>query len=304
MDLGTLFNIPPWAIGAIYGVLTALVCWQLFGQRALFRSRLTRQIEHIASDGEIADTAISPLRKQLLAAGLNWTEQRFYLTMGGLALGVLVVGSAFNLPPILLIVAAGAAAYAPRWYIGSKVADQAEKMEKELPMALTRISSLLRMQPDIGQVLANVAEGLSVGGETPLAREFRQTAAEMRTVGTEAALVNMAHRSPSTSLDNLAISLRIYARAGGNFAATMAESAQRAAGIMDGRNKAGAKAGEATAAAKALPLVLVGVSLFALQDPEFGGFYRTEMGQIIALGVVFAMFYGYQFIKSMVREVV
>lgn len=299
-----VLRLEPWMLGMIYAALAAMLTWRLFGEGAFLRSRLSRRLDRVMSDGDVSAPAASPLRRKLLAAGLDWPEGRFYMVSAALGCGAFLAGAFLNLPPLLLVAAAGAGLYAPTWYINARAAQQTEKIDRELPLALQRIAALLKIQPDIAQVLAATAQSLAVAGETPLSQEFRRTAAEIRTLGTEQALLNLARRSPSPSLDNLALMLRVYAQAGGDFAAVMSGAAERGAGILEGRNRASAKAGEATTAAKLLPLFLAFVFFFALSDPEFSRFYHSETGQFIIIAVGGLMLYGYNLIANMIREVV
>ena len=295
-------NLPPWFIGGLAAVWVAVVLWQVV-EAALFRSAHRKRVDQVMAD--TTEGLPSGLEAQMLEAGWNLgpnAEAKLYGIMLLLFVGVVFAGSALDLPPLLVVLGAGVAAYAPRWVLTNRQRGRGEALDRELPDALTRVANLLRIQPNVANVLGMTADSLSSTGETTLSKELRRTAADMRSQGADA-LQALERRAASPSLANLAFALRIYVRAGGEFSAVMATMARRTRRILEGRNRAVAKAGEATIAAKVLPALLVLVTAFVAQDPDFAGFYRSVTGQIIVGGVIVLMAFGYFVIQGMIRDV-
>jgi len=299
---------PPVIIALLAAVWVGWLVWEMAGRKLFFAGRARkRAAEILRGDAALEETPRSPLERELLAAGLDLGENartKFVLLQVGLAAVAYLLMCGFNMPPIVALVGAGLAFWAPRSYVAGRAKGRGRKIDEEMPAALTRIASLITLQPDPVELLAQVADTLRAANPgSLLARELRITVAQARTVGAETALRDLEARAPSTSLSSLAFSLRTYAKAGGAYADALIQAAERSRAIIAGRNRAQAKAAEATLAAKAIPLLLLGMSIFLLQDPMFRQFYATFLGQVILGGAVAAMVYGYTLIKSMVEEV-
>lgn len=303
-------NVPPWLIGGLVAIAMGLLLYHLVLERQVMAGRHEKALARAMGTGEeavFADERLTPMERKMLAAGWDWgdnAEIKLYGLMAVLGFVVLVGGTLLNMPPLLTLFAAALAAYAPRWYLENRERNRAIAIEKDLPLALSRMAGLLGIQPDVAQVLTITANSISPGRETVLAEELRRTAAQMRSTGAEAGLRALEQRSPSPSLAQLAVSLRIYAEAGGEFSNVMSGAADRTREIIDGRNAAVAKAGEAAIAARALPLLLLGGTVFLAQDPQFAAFYRSTLGQIIIAVVIGMMIFGYITIQKMIEEVV
>jgi tight adherence protein B len=303
-------NVPPWLIGGLVAIAMGLLLYHLVLERQVMAGRHEKALARAMGTGEevvFADERLTPMERKMLAAGWDWgdnAEIKLYGLMAVLGFVVLVGGTLLNMPPLLALFAAALAAYAPRWYLENRERNRAIAIEKDLPLALSRMAGLLGIQPDVAQVLTITANSISPGRETVLAEELRRTAAQMRSTGAEAGLRALEQRSPSPSLAQLAVSLRIYADAGGEFSNVMSSAADRTREIIDGRNAAQAKAGEAAIAARALPLLLLGGTVFLAQDPQFAAFYRSTLGQVIIAVVIGMMIFGYITIQKMIEEVV
>lgn len=301
-------SFPPATIALLAAIWAAWLVWELAGRKALFASRARKRAAEILSgDAALEEEPRTPLERDLRAAGFDLGEnarRKFTMIQMGLAVAGYLLMSAFNVPPIVALVGAGLAFWFPRSYVANRAKGRGRKVDEEMPTALTRVGSLINLQPDVIELLAQVADTLRVANPSSLlARELRITVAQARTAGVEPALRDLEARAPSTALSSLAFSLRTYAKAGGAYANALIESANRSRAIIAGRNRAQAKAAEATTAAKAIPLLLLGVGIFLLQDPMFRQFYTTFAGQVVVVGAVAAMIYGYTLIKSMIEEV-
>jgi Flp pilus assembly protein TadB len=290
-------------------IAMGLLLYHLVLERQVMAGRHEKALARAMGTGEdvLFEERLTPMERKMLAAGWDWGENaeiKLYGLLAVLGFVVLVAGTLLNMPPLLTLFTAALAAYAPRWYLDNRERNRAIAIEKDLPLALSRMAGLLGIQPDVAQVLTITANSISPGRETVLAEEVRRTAAQMRSTGAEAGLRALEQRSPSPSLAQLAVSLRIYADAGGEFSHVMSGAADRTREIIDGRNAAQAKAGEAAIAARALPLLLLGGTIFLAQDPQFAAFYRSTLGQIIIAAVIGMMIFGYITIQKMIEEVV
>ena len=299
---------PPATLALLVAVWAGWMLWEIVGKQTLFSSRARKRAAAILrGDDTRDDEALSPLERDLRASGFDRGENgalRFRMIQIGLAAAGFLLLSAFNAPPIVALVGAALALWFPQSYVTGRARGRGRKIDEEMPTALTRVGSLINLQPDPVELLAQVASTLLAANPTSLlAGELRTTVAQARTGGAETALKDLEARAPSTALASLAFSLRTYAEAGGSYAHSLIESASRSRAILAGRNRAQAKAAEATTAAKAIPLLLLGVGIFLIQDPMFRDFYTTFAGQVVVAGAAGAMLYGYTLIKSMIQEV-
>jgi len=301
-------TFPPATIALLAAIWVGWLVWELAGRSTFFASRARKRAAEILSgDAALEEVARTPLEQDLLASGFNLGEgapAKFTMIRLGLAAVGYVLMTAFNTPPIIALVGAGLAFWFPRSYIAGRAQGRGRQIDEEMPATLTRVASLINLQPDVIELLAQVANSLLAANPgSLLAQELKTTVAQARTSGAEQALQDLELRAPSTALASLAFSLRTYAQAGGAYARVLIESAQRSRAIIAGRNRARSKSAEATTAAKAIPLLLLAVSVMLLQDPIFRQFYRSFAGQVVVVGTVMSMLYGYTVIKSMVEDV-
>jgi len=305
---GVLPSFPPATLALLVAVWAGWMVWELAGKQTLFASQARKRAAAILRGDEGPDEAArSPLERDLRASGFDLGENgilRFRMIQSGLAAAGFLLFSAFNAPPIVALVGAALVFWFPQSYVTGRARGRGRKIDEEMPTALTRVGSLINLQPDPVELLAQVAATLLAASPSSLlAAELRATVAQARTAGAEAALSDLEARAPSTALASLAFSLRTYAEAGGAYAQSLIDSASRSRAIIAGRNRAQAKAAEATTAAKAIPLLLLGVGIFLIQDPMFRNFYTTFAGQVVVAGAAGAMLYGYTLIRSMIQEV-
>lgn len=290
---------------AILVTLVALVAFYTFALRpGALRSQRVRQWERIA--GEEAELVAMPtgsLEQRLRAAGLSLSQRDFILL--SLALGLLggCAALGLGLPPLLVVAATLGAGYLPRYWVTRREQARSRAADEELPGAIALLVGNLRVQPDLAEALRLTAAALQAGGQRHLPEELLRTAAEMRTLGSEAALSGLQARSPSPALALLAGALALYVQVGGDFLPVLG---RRAAAIRDwtaARQEAVTSAADALLAGKAIPALLALVTLGLLGDPQFGAFYRSLAGQLVLLLCAAAMLLGYRVMVSMVEEV-
>jgi tight adherence protein B len=290
---------------AILVTLVALVTFYTFVLRpGALRSQRVRQWERIA--GEEAKLVAVPtggLEQRLRAAGLSLSRRDFILL--SLALGLLggCAALGLGLPPLLALGAAVGAGYLPHYWVSQREQGRSRAADQELPGAIALLVGNLRVQPDLAEALRLTAAALQAGEQRHLPEELLRTAAEMRTLGSEAALSGLQARSPSPALALLAGALALYVQVGGDFLPVLE---RRAVAIRDwtaARQEAVTSAADALLAGKAIPALLALVTLGLLDDPQFGAFYRSLAGQLVLLLCAAAMLLGYRVMVSMVEEV-
>ncbi|HPL30464.1 MAG TPA: hypothetical protein PLG21_20675 [Anaerolineae bacterium] len=285
--------------------LVVLVAFYTFALRpGALRSQRVRQWERIAGEeAELVAVPTGGLERRLRAAGLAMSRRDFVLL--SLALGLLggCAVLALGLPPLLALGAALGVGYLPRYWVSQREQGRSRDADQELPGAIALLVGNLRVQPDLAEALRLTAAALQAGGQRHLPEELLRTAAEMRTLGSEAALQGLQARSPSPALALLAGALALYVQVGGDFLPVLE---RRAAAIRDwtaARQEAVTSAADALLAGKAIPALLALVTLGLLGDPQFGAFYRSLAGQFVLLLCAAAMLLGYRVMVSMVEEV-
>jgi len=299
-------EIPLWFVAGMAAIWAGLVLWQLFGKRALTRSRDAKRLAQVTRAGEEVSPAAAAqagLADELAQAGLSITPANFNLLRLAGVVGGLLVGPALGVPFLVGAALAAVAWFGSFWWVRDRIRGRGLEIEKELPTALSRLAALLPIITSMPQLLATVADSLlSIDPNSPLAQELRRTAAELRDQGPDA-LAALEARAPSPALATTAFNLRVYLRAGGEQAGLMADAAKRLQRIISGRNNARAKASGAMAVAKLLPLLLAGATAFTMQDPMIQQFFKSGLGQLVIIGVVGMMIVGYQVMKRMVEGV-
>ena len=302
-------TVSPSTIALLVATWVGWLVWELVGRRALFVSQARKRAARVLQGDAALEERPAPsaLERDLATAGFDLGpggKVTFILMQVGLGVSAYLLMSLFDVPPIIGLVGAGLGLWFPRSYVAGRAKGRGRRIDQEMPTALTRVAALITLQPDPVELMSQVAGTLlAADPNSLLANELRVTVAQARSVGAEQALEDLETRSPSAALSSLAFSLRTYAKAGGAYANALIESANRARAILAGRNRAQAKAAEATTAAKAIPLLLLGVGVMLFQDPIFRTFYGTAIGRVLVVTVVGVMVYGYTLIKSMVEEV-
>ncbi len=244
------------------------------------------------------------LEYKLVAAGVNLKPATFKLFNYAAVLAAFILG-AFALGPIVGLVLAGIAFYAPNAWLDDKAQSRGKEIDKVLPIAVGRIAAGLLAGGSPSDVLQQVAASLELEGPNPLSPELALTATEMRNKDRREALYSLGSRSPSTSLSNLATLLEGYLDAGGGkYAETLMDISQRVQEILSARNRAQAKAGDVMVSVVTLPAVLGLLLVYLAQDPLISQSLRAGPVQMVIGGAILAMVAGYFILRSMVQEAV
>lgn len=241
---------------------------------------------------------------KLLAAGLKLRPVTFRLLCGAAGLAGMAVMWVF-LPGLPALVVGGIAFYVPNAWLDDKVKSRGRMIDQKLPIAIGRISAGLLAGGSVPDVLQQVGESLALEKNNPLTPELILTATEMRVKDRLDALHNLAARSPSVSLANLAQLLEGFTEAGGrSYTQVLMDISTRVQQILMARNRAQAKAGDSLVSAKVLPAVLGLILAYLSSDPMV----RESLTQLpvqIVIGLAMgAMVAGYLIIRSMIMEAV
>jgi Flp pilus assembly protein TadB len=130
------------------------------------------------------------------------------------------------------------------------------------------------------------------------------TTAELNAKSRHEALSNLAKRSPSPSLSNLAFLLESYLESGGGkYSEVLLSSADRIQQILMARNRAAAKAGDALLSARVIPGVLVLVIFSLSSDPLIRHSLQALPIQILLAITIVSMVGGFLIMRSMISEV-
>jgi tight adherence protein B len=157
---------------------------------------------------------VHEIDRLLQQSGTNWTVAR----LGGISVAFAVTSFvAARFVPYLgwtfdVLIAAGAAAL-PSLYVLRKRQSRIRKLEQQLPDALDLMSRALKA----GHALPSGLQMVGEEAQDPIAGEFRIVHDEINYgVDVQTALMNLAHRVPSTDVRYFVIAVLIQRDTGGN----------------------------------------------------------------------------------------
>ena len=283
----------PFAIALLTAILVGYLGYQVVVLPGILRDRAKARVDEYMRP---------PTLEEL--AGQGQKQKKKGINPLLLSAGAAVVALFLKLPFTLALVAGVAGYVLPRYLQRRRERKERNEIEKELPAALDRLAAMISISSDPRGILDAVADTLAVRGETPLSRELRHTAADIGQRGTEAALLDLEQRAVTPSLRTVAFALRIFTRTGGQFAPLLASAAARLRTIIEGRMLARAKASSARQTAIILPLILGGTLLLCLRDPDVRAFYASPVGQVVLLGGLGSMAFGWYMIEAMLEDIV
>ncbi|MBN1933784.1 MAG: type II secretion system F family protein [Anaerolineae bacterium] len=310
-------DVPPGLVAALAAFTVGYALYEFLIKRRVQASQAEKQLrgylDEAVDEDAYTDPEIDSWAYKFQVAGITRAFARsvkpeqaktyLYGASGLLAAVAFLAANAFALPGIVALGAGGFAAAAPALYLNGKVKARARRMEKELPMALRRIATHIRIHPDVAETLTAVAETLDE--DSPLGAELRRTARDLRTNGTRA-LVEMEARSQlvSPSLATVAFQLQRYAERGsGSFSEAFTSAAENLHKILEGRGKAEAKSSEAMGAIQIIPAMLALVMLYFMNEPSMRGTFQMPVVQLFLVALAGWMGLGYWFMKGMIEEI-
>ena len=291
----------------LIGILVGLLVFVLFSPVRIRRgSAAERLAEMYSLDTTRALSELKPdsLEYKLLAGGVRLQPNTFRLLLTALGLAGVAIAWPF-LPGVPALVLGGIAATLPITWLDDRVKNRGREIDRILPVAVGRIAAGLLASSSIPEVLQRTGESLDMEGPNPLAPELILTAAELRSKERHQTFRNLAARSPSTSLSNLAFLLEGYSESGGGkYTEALLQTSQRIQQILVARNRSVAKAADAFLSARIIPLVLLVVFVFLSSDPLIRASLNSFPVQIVIAVGIGMMAVGYLVMRSIVSEVV
>ncbi len=245
-------------IAAIVLSIVVLIGWEVSGRWAYLMSRSARRLrdaETIEFVEGLSDLPRGSLQYRLREAQVELTPTQFVLLALGLGIAGALLSWAFFIPGLPSLAVGVVLAYLPFAYIQEKARSRGRMIDEKLAIALSRIAPGLQVNRGLDDVLEEVARSLSSEGPNPLTPELLKTAKDIRSRSAEQALRDLAKRSPSLSLSNVAMLLESYHRAGGGqYALVFSETASSIQRIIAVRTHAQAKAAQPLQSAQADPV--------------------------------------------------
>ena len=304
MDLMTTIYL---IAGTIVSIVI-IIAWELSGRWVYLTSRSARRL-HDAETVELveglADLPKGTWKYKLMEAHLNLSTNQFYLLAIVLGITGILLSWVFFIPGLPSLAVGGVLAYLPFGYVQEKARSRGRMIDEKLSIALSRIAPGLQVNRGLDEVLEEVAKSLNSEGSNPLSPELLKTAKDIRTRNTEQALRDLAKRSPSLSLANVAMLLESYHRAGGGqYAQVFSETATSIQRIIAVRTQAMAKATQPLQSARLIPLMLGGVLLVMLKDAATRASFSEPMVQIAMSLAIGVMVLGYLLMRREVMKVV
>lgn len=282
--------------------------WELSGRWAYLTSRSARRLQDAESIEYLEGLSAIPkstLKYRLVEAQVNITPHQFVLLALILGLSGMLLSWVVFIQGLPSLAVGGVLAYLPFAYLQEKGRSRGRLIDEKLAIALSRIAPGLQVNRGLDEVLEEVARSLQAEGPNPLSLELLLTAKDMRTRNVEGALRDLAIRSPSLSLANVATLLESYQRAGGGqYARVFSETATSIQRILAVRTHAQAKAAQPLQSARLIPLMLGLVLLVMMGDPATRASFSEPAVQIVmalAMGVMVA---GYLFMRNEVLKTV
>jgi hypothetical protein len=292
-------------ISLVAGAVTFLLAVRVF-HIPLTRSKVSKAIADTQEVGKtvVLETGrLAGLARLIAEAGLHLTPTRFVLLTIGLTLGGTLLAWVFFLPGLPAVAIGLILAYAPYGTMRDRIASRGQRIDEMLAISTSRIAVGLGAVSDLPAVLEEVADDLPPAH--PLTLELQRTAADIRQSSAAQSLKNLATRSASISLANLAMLLESSSRAGGGqYAEAVSEAAMQMQRIIEVRNQARAESTDAMQVATYLPLILGGLLVSMSGDPVIGQALGSLGIQIALLIAMLVMGAGFLIMRSQVRRIV
>ena len=232
-------------------------------------------------------------RERLFTNALRW----------GLPVLVLAITLLIHLPPLVAIALAAIAFFAAGSLIDNAWASWQSQLEEQLPAFLSAVSSTLQITQDVVQAVDQESDALPAG--SPLREWLRERflpAARAQGLRAMDGLQQEAY-SISTALGVTVFLLgRVWRTGGPQWAAAFDQAKDNLRGVLSARGAARA----AASAANSSVLIIIGMSLvvmlFMLLNPGVATTMRTGTTQLIYVGCLALMAFGYSFIHNMVQD--
>ncbi len=252
----------------------------------------------------IVDRAL-PIRLAFQSLGLDvkgWENRAFWF--GVLASTVVLGGlAAVFLPPVFVLASPVASYFLVRTWVETKWEGFRQRMEKELPLVLTRLAATLPITPNLLQALDEVLE--SMEQNSPL-RKWMQT------------LVHRLHREPGRAFrqaiqeaemlsPTLVLFLRelkrVWETGGVGYVEAFNMVAENLTHILDARAEAMAAAAGAWGTIRVILLALGTGLVVIMSNPQTKALFYQPLNQVLLVLLVVWGVVGYFYIQGLIREV-
>ena len=312
MDLTTTMFL----IAGVVMVIVLLIGWEVSGRWAYLTSRSARRLqeaEMLEAQDELDIDPSNPqpafsrrsLARRLNEADIHLSSIQFILASILLAVSGVLLSWVLFIPGLPAIAVGAILGYLPFAYLQERARNRGRLIDEKLAIALSRIAPGLHTNRGLDQILEEVALSLQTEGPNPLSRELLKTVKDLRTKDAEGALQDLARRSPSLSLANVAMLLESYLRAGGgHYAEVISDTAASIQRIIAVRTHAQAKATQPLQSARFIPAILGFVLIVMLNDPLTRASFREPLVQVATAMAMGVMLLGYVYIRNEVLKAV
>ncbi len=176
------------------------------------------------------------------------------------------------------------------------------RIEQELPTFVSRLAGLLLVTESTTRALEEVIDTLEA--QNPLRVWMEAFLLGIREEGVrfmEHARTHAAVISPSLALVVFELG-RFYETGGAGFAQAFATTADELSSILEARAVAASKAEGARTAVLSMLVIMAVIMGLMLSSPSIRAGFNDPTAQLVALGALSAMAYGYLFLNGMIQD--
>lgn len=293
---------------ALYSLFNWLLAWQRGAQRALadfHQAALgnTGQAEQV-KPGRMGSKTYK-IRLAFTSYGLDvagWEETALVLAYALLAGAILLPMTLLQLPTILWLAAPPLGFFLVNGIVEGKWSKTRQKIEKEIPLLLTRLSGALQASSNALAVLSEEAENLEPGGplQAWLINLTRRIQAE-GVPGLQAIQEEAKDISPALLLFAVQVE-RLYETGGQGYVDAFQMTADNLSGLLETRAEANAVADGAWGTVRIIALALGAAMGSILINPAS---QAISSNPIVQVGMLFALVWagiGFWYIGNTIRE--
>ena len=247
------------------------------------------------------------LRLAFSSVGLDvsgWEKVALYIAYVIAAVVVIIPTVTFGMPFALIIGLPFIGIVSVNAYVDSRWDEVKGNIEKEIPVMLNRLSSLLKANPNLIETMENISEGLDP--DKPLKAWILRFANKLQSSGRKG-LTDMQEEasliSPSLLLAVVEIG-RLWETGGSGYSEALRMTAGNMADLMETRSQAMAVATGAWGTTRTILLALGFTLTMVMVNPASKPFFSTPLMQLALLGVMIWGGMGYWNIRDDINEVV
>ena len=177
-------------------------------------------------------------------------------------------------------------------------------MEKEIPVYMMNLASVIQLNPNAIQALQDASLSLNPKGYLkPWIERLASSLHSHGRMGLEGMQAEAGDISPSLLLVVVEIG-RLWETGGTGFSQSFQMVSENLAGILEGRSKAFSKADGAWGTIRVIVLALGGAIFLAFSSPASSALFRTPTAQIAILIAVAWAGFGFTYIDDLIRETI